>query len=206
MTTLLNVLNAGPLAGKAYMTQYDKLKAQMTGIGCTLPAPPAGRDQEPVVVADKDADGIADANDACPDAKGVADVDPKKNGCPVVAATTPPAGTNLALTDPVAPSAPSVTNSGRVTPPAGSGTAAGAARPAAAGAGAYGAVVPQPAYQPAYVTPNLGGAAPQQPVYTYGNQIGGDTGPGALAYLVIPGLANIAWFARKRKQKAENKK
>jgi outer membrane protein OmpA-like peptidoglycan-associated protein len=36
------------------------------------PPPPADRDQ----------DGILDANDACPDVKGIADEDPKKNGCP----------------------------------------------------------------------------------------------------------------------------
>ena len=36
----------------------------------------------PLPPADRDHDGIVDANDACPDVKGIADEDPKKNGCP----------------------------------------------------------------------------------------------------------------------------
>ena len=35
--------------------------------------------------ADRDLDGIADADDACPDVKGLANADPRKNGCPLVA-------------------------------------------------------------------------------------------------------------------------
>jgi hypothetical protein len=35
-----------------------------------------------VVVADRDGDGILDAEDACPDVKGVRTTDPKTNGCP----------------------------------------------------------------------------------------------------------------------------
>jgi OmpA-OmpF porin, OOP family len=40
------------------------------------PAPP------PAPVADRDGDGIPDADDACPDVKGVKTDDPKTNGCP----------------------------------------------------------------------------------------------------------------------------
>src|SRR6478609_3702818 len=50
---------------------------------------PEQKKAEPVVTpvpppppADRDHDGILDADDACPDVKGVADEDPKKNGCP----------------------------------------------------------------------------------------------------------------------------
>jgi len=39
----------------------------------------------PIAPADRDHDGILDADDACPDVKGVADADPKKNGCPPLA-------------------------------------------------------------------------------------------------------------------------
>jgi len=39
----------------------------------------------PIAPADRDHDGILDADDACPDVKGVADEDPKKNGCPPIA-------------------------------------------------------------------------------------------------------------------------
>ncbi len=34
-------------------------------------------------IADRDKDGVADLEDACPDVFGVADADPKKNGCPL---------------------------------------------------------------------------------------------------------------------------
>jgi OmpA-OmpF porin, OOP family len=42
------------------------------------------------VVADRDADGIPDSEDACPDTPGVRTNDPKTNGCPAVAAVAPP--------------------------------------------------------------------------------------------------------------------
>ncbi|CAN5337846.1 hypothetical protein BH09MYX1_BH09MYX1_14570 [soil metagenome] len=40
--------------------------------------------EEPVVVADRDGDGIEDKDDACPAVAGVKSADPTKNGCPVV--------------------------------------------------------------------------------------------------------------------------
>ncbi len=39
--------------------------------------------QPPKATTDSDADGIADASDACPAVKGVASADPKLNGCPL---------------------------------------------------------------------------------------------------------------------------
>lgn len=44
--------------------------------------PVATPEAPPPPPADRDLDGILDADDACPDVKGVADADPKKNGCP----------------------------------------------------------------------------------------------------------------------------
>jgi OOP family OmpA-OmpF porin len=40
------------------------------------------RHMPPPPPADRDEDGVLDADDACPDVKGVADEDPSKNGCP----------------------------------------------------------------------------------------------------------------------------
>jgi outer membrane protein OmpA-like peptidoglycan-associated protein len=45
---------------------------------------PAIETPKPVVVSDRDGDGIPDSEDACPDVPGVRTNDPKTNGCPVV--------------------------------------------------------------------------------------------------------------------------
>jgi OmpA-OmpF porin, OOP family len=51
--------------------------------GGATPAPkPAPAAPTPVGKADRDKDGIPDAEDACPDVAGVASADPKQNGCP----------------------------------------------------------------------------------------------------------------------------
>lgn len=46
------------------------------------PAPPPALPPEPPVPPDRDGDGIADAQDACPDVPGPRSDDPKLNGCP----------------------------------------------------------------------------------------------------------------------------
>ena len=44
----------------------------------------------PGVIEDRDADGIKDSDDACPDTRGVHSAEPSRNGCPVAVAPPPP--------------------------------------------------------------------------------------------------------------------
>ncbi|MBK7402245.1 MAG: OmpA family protein [Myxococcales bacterium] len=76
------------------------------GVGCTAkattgePAAPTASTTAPVASTpppppDKDGDGVADADDACPDQAGKANADKAKNGCPD--APPPPVNKNISI-------------------------------------------------------------------------------------------------------------
>lgn len=78
------------------------------GVGCTVKtttgdsATPAASSAPPVASTpppppDKDGDGVADADDACPDQAGKANADKAKNGCPEVAPPVVPVSKSVAI-------------------------------------------------------------------------------------------------------------
>jgi OOP family OmpA-OmpF porin len=76
-------LGAGPGLSSAAGTPAFRALASVDWIPAIVKeAPPPV--SAPPPPADRDSDGVLDANDACPDAPGVKTDDPKTNGCPVV--------------------------------------------------------------------------------------------------------------------------
>jgi len=82
----------GSIAAVALLGTYMAIGCKATVTTGEAAPPPAASSAAPTPPPDKDSDGIADADDACPDKAGKPNADKAKNGCPeeapVAAATS----------------------------------------------------------------------------------------------------------------------